>query len=131
MAKDPFKTSLLRKGLSENKERANFLYNKAFVSGLSEELFTEYMNIETNEFRKQRVIDHRAAMEDARKAGSRPSYEWDSKRYKIMRFYHDHDKRPRAVPGMSGLTLAQAQAHCSNPKTQKEGEYFDGYTEEK
>jgi hypothetical protein len=54
------------------------------------------------------------------------------KTYKIMRFYEDG--RPARVI-MSGLSLEQAQAHCSDPKTHKvhkDGsvEWFDGYTAE-
>ncbi len=47
--------------------------------------------------------------------------------YKIVRFYYDRNRRSRTIK--SGLTLEQAQAHCSDPKTRKEGVYFDGYTE--
>ncbi len=55
--------------------------------------------------------------------------------YKIIRIFHpDSDMAKtqgqdnRVVAG--GLTLEQAQAHCSDPSTRKDGEYFDGYTEE-
>ena len=70
--------------------------------------------------------------------------------YKIIRHYfgktgpdgHLQSSR-RAVNGMSGLTLEEAQAHCSNPetssstcqratnvrRTRERGEWFDGYTE--
>ena len=36
-------------------------------------------------------------------------------RYRIVRMFFKGGKR--AVPGMSGLTLEQAQAHCRNPET--------------
>ncbi len=59
--------------------------------------------------------------------------------YKIIRHYFKHGKR--CVK--SGLTLAQAQAHCKDPETSsrtcqlgrnkartaKYGPWFDGYTE--
>ena len=49
--------------------------------------------------------------------------------YKIVMFYApDQDKPPRTIK--TGLTLEQAQAHCNDPKTRKEGVYFDGYTKE-
>lgn len=70
--------------------------------------------------------------------------------YKIIRHYsgktgpdgHLQSHR-RAVNGMSGLTLEETQAHCSDPetssstcqqatnvrRTRKRGEWFDGYTE--
>ena len=49
--------------------------------------------------------------------------------YKIVRYYAPHlNKHPRTI--LKGLTLEQAQAHCSSPATRKEGEYFDGYTKE-
>ena len=47
--------------------------------------------------------------------------------YKIIRFYKDH-YRNRVIK--RGLTLEEAQAHCSDPKTRKEGKWFDGYTKE-
>jgi hypothetical protein len=47
-------------------------------------------------------------------------------RYSIKRFYHpDLDRRNRIIK--RGLTLEEAQEHCSDPKTAKEGVYFDGY----
>jgi hypothetical protein len=49
--------------------------------------------------------------------------------YKIIRFYAPHiDKPNRTV--MRGLTLEAAQAHCKDPATRKDGEWFDGYDEE-
>jgi hypothetical protein len=59
--------------------------------------------------------------------------------YKIIRFFHRGDKRTVK----SGLTLAEAQAHCQNPetssstckgaagkrRTRERGPWFDGYTE--
>lgn len=46
--------------------------------------------------------------------------------YRIVRFYHpSKDRLPRTIK--SGLTLAEAQAHCKRPDTHQAGEYFDGY----
>jgi hypothetical protein len=48
--------------------------------------------------------------------------------YNIVRSYAPHlDRKDRIVK--RGLTLEQAQQHCRDPKTRKEGEWFDGYTE--
>ena len=49
-----------------------------------------------------------------------------NKKYKIVRFYQSGEKKVMR----SGLSLCAAQAHCNDPKTQKEGVYFDGYTDE-
>ena len=45
--------------------------------------------------------------------------------YKIIRFFKgvDHDRKIIK----RNLTLDEAQAHCRNPLTAKEGEWFDGY----
>jgi len=48
--------------------------------------------------------------------------------YKIVRFYSEMNKNSRVMH--RGLTLEEAQRHCSDPKTRKEGVYFDGYTQE-
>lgn len=51
------------------------------------------------------------------------------KTYKIVRFYYPGlNKQNRIIK--RGLTLEQAQKHCKDPKTRKDGVYFDGYTEE-
>ncbi len=47
--------------------------------------------------------------------------------YKIIRFYRDSNKRSRTIK--TRLTLEEAQKHCQDPKTRKEGVYFDGYSE--
>lgn len=47
--------------------------------------------------------------------------------YKIVRLYHDINKRGRAIK--SGLTLQEAQAHCNDPSTRGDG-WFDGYQQE-
>ena len=43
--------------------------------------------------------------------------------YKIVRFYYGNGSRTIR----KGLTLEEAQRHCNDPKTRKEGVYFDGY----
>lgn len=62
--------------------------------------------------------------------------------YKIVRFYADLKKKSKDV--RKGLTLEEAQKHCSNPETSSRtarsatarkrtrlyGPWFDGYTEE-
>ena len=48
--------------------------------------------------------------------------------YKIVRFRYGGGSRKLPHPPM---TLAQAHHHCNDPKTRKEGEWFDGYTEVK
>lgn len=51
--------------------------------------------------------------------------------YKIVRFYYPdsngNSKKSRTIK--TGLTLEEAQKHCQDPKTRKEGVYFDGYQE--
>ena len=47
--------------------------------------------------------------------------------YKIVRFFADD--RPSQVI-KRGLTLEEAQKHCSDPNTRGEG-WFDGYTDNK
>lgn len=56
-------------------------------------------------------------------------------RYKIVRFYQAANTRSRLIK--SGLTLEQAQAHCSDPTTRGvtrirgvKTRYFDGYDKE-
>jgi hypothetical protein len=49
--------------------------------------------------------------------------------YKIVRFYAPGiNKKNRVIK--RGLTLVEAQAHCTDPKTRKAGEWFDGYQRE-
>jgi len=45
--------------------------------------------------------------------------------YKIVRMYRDENKRSRTMK--RGLSLKEAQYHCSLESTRKEGEWFDGY----
>lgn len=62
--------------------------------------------------------------------------------YKIVRFYRNAGIRRRVIE--TGLTLAQAQAHCNDPqtssstatnkvardRTRRIGPWFDGYEKE-
>lgn len=52
----------------------------------------------------------------------------ENQRYKIVRYYRKEGQKPRVQ--RSGLTLKQAQTHCDDPKTRKEGVWFDGYTKQ-
>ena len=48
--------------------------------------------------------------------------------YNIIRSYHPSlEKRDKTI--RRGLTLEQAQKHCKDPGTRKDGEWFDGYSE--
>jgi len=47
--------------------------------------------------------------------------------YEIVRFYREASKSSRRIKG--GLTLEEAQAHCSKESTHGDG-WFDGYQEE-
>lgn len=48
--------------------------------------------------------------------------------YKIIRMYYDPGRKSRVI--RTRLSLEEAQAHCQDPKTRKEGVYFDGYDKE-
>jgi hypothetical protein len=64
------------------------------------------------------------------------------KRYKVQRLYKDWPGHRRTI--LTGLTLQQAQTHCSDPetssstcvsatgkrRTRQMGPWFDSYTEE-
>ena len=50
----------------------------------------------------------------------------DADTYCIRRFYQD-DRPAETI--LTGLTLEEAKAHCSNPETEGEG-FFDGFTKE-
>jgi hypothetical protein len=57
----------------------------------------------------------------------RPGKEVNVDTYKIVRFFSDD--RPRQTR-KTGLSLEEAQAHCNDPDTRKDGEWFDGYESE-
>ena len=46
--------------------------------------------------------------------------------YKIVRFY----RSGRKTIVHRNVTLEVAQLHCNDPRTRKEGVWFDGYTKE-
>ena len=48
--------------------------------------------------------------------------------YKIIRFYSKGTMCSRTIK--TRCTLEEAEARCNDPKTRKEGKYFDGYTKE-
>jgi len=50
--------------------------------------------------------------------------------YKIIRFYRDENHPDNKKIIRRGLSLKQAQAHCSREDTHEPGVWFDGYTEE-
>jgi hypothetical protein len=50
-------------------------------------------------------------------------------RYKIIRFFAPHLKRKNKVMD-TGLTLEEAQEHCSDPDSKSAGVFFDGYEKE-
>jgi hypothetical protein len=62
--------------------------------------------------------------------------ELEKKRYKIIRFFHPNyvakhgGPTSKPVTSKGGLTIKEAQRHCKDPNTRRDGEYFDGYTEE-
>lgn len=63
--------------------------------------------------------------------------------YRIVRCFANRNIAKRTLPGMSRLSLEEAQEHCSNPETssrtakgakarritQRNGAWFDSYTE--
>jgi len=57
-------------------------------------------------------------------------YNTDKNKYEIVRFYRAENRRPRIIyRGASnmGLNRREAEEWTNNPKTRKEGEYFDGF----
>lgn len=52
-----------------------------------------------------------------------------TKKYKIVRMYAPSMGKTNEVV-KTGLTLEEAQNHCRDPSTRKEGEWFDGYEEQ-
>jgi len=50
----------------------------------------------------------------------------DTKNYMIVRFYAQEGKAHKVIK--KGLTEAEAKEHCNDPKTRKEGVWFDGFT---
>lgn len=49
--------------------------------------------------------------------------------YKIVRYYYPTQNKENRVIERD-LTLEEAQEHCNDETTRKEGIYFDGYTEQ-
>ncbi len=51
------------------------------------------------------------------------------KLYVIEKLYHDINKDAEVVK--RGLTLEEAQSHCNDPATHKEGEWWHSYRPER
>ena len=66
--------------------------------------------------------------EDSPHEGDEDSYDYDGAIYRVVRYYGPGDGRPNQVR-QTGLTLAQAKAHCSDPASKGNG-WFDGFTRE-
>lgn len=63
----------------------------------------------------------------ARADGTAPEDD-PSTRYRIVRMHYDDAVEEQTIA--TGYTLAEAQAHCRDPETRRDGVYFDGYTVE-
>lgn len=50
--------------------------------------------------------------------------------YQIVRFYKDDNHPDHRKVIATGLTRAEAQAHCKDESTQEKGVWFDGFEEE-
>lgn len=46
----------------------------------------------------------------------------------IYRYYFEEGRKRKLIKRVPTIELAQL--HCSDPKTRKEGEWFDGYTQQ-
>lgn len=64
-----------------------------------------------------RLIQRRVLKEKEKKTGL----------YNVVRFYRS-GRRNKII--RRGVSLAEAQLHCNDPKTRKENVWFDGYTEQ-
>lgn len=53
----------------------------------------------------------------------------DGKTYRILRIYAPSLERDSEVVD-TGLTLAEAQAHCNDTSTREDGKWFDAYERE-
>ena len=49
----------------------------------------------------------------------------DEKGYRVVRFY----KSGKRKTVLANVSLEIARLHCDDPRTKKDGVYFDGYTE--
>lgn len=46
-------------------------------------------------------------------------------KYRIVRFYRNRQRNRKTIH--AGVSLEVAQLHCNDPRTRKEGVWFDGY----